>query len=110
MAAADCGGAATNVASGSDRGYLLTFGPDCVSHYGLGSDESSGRPATTAGEQQAPALAAPSAEDETKIVHCAQQAGVSGVGNAPIDHDALDKCLEQAGIDPDQVVLPGVAE
>jgi NADH-quinone oxidoreductase subunit M len=113
VAGADCGQAATNVAVASSsepgRGYTLTFGPDCVSKYGLGPLETKNASSEGAGSTEseaAPPLAAPAGpEDERTVLHCAQEALQPGDA---LDKAALEQCLTDAGIDPAQAQIPAV--
>ena len=110
VARADCGTEGENVAAGGGRGYVLNFADACASRYGLSeadSEAGSSGDGSDAEGQQEQDLQAPSPEDEKAIVRCAQIASRGAAGT--LDEQLLSRCLTEAGIDPDQVVLPGVA-
>ncbi len=51
-------------------------------------------------------LATPESEDDPDILRCAKLATRTGA----LDEALLDKCLRSAGIDPETVEIPAVAE
>jgi len=110
VASADCGAAAADAAADvPSGGYTLTFDDACASRYGL-ADEPEADNASAEGEsggEGAPEqeLAAPGPGDEKTILGCAQDALAP---NDAIDREALNQCLMDAGLDPEQTQIPAV--